>query len=63
MQFNADYTRWDLSQPLRMNKGDVVRTRCEWENPTDTALVFPREMCVGVGFYLMKTAGQAPGGY
>jgi hypothetical protein len=54
MQFNANYSRWDLAQPLRMNKGDVIRTRCEWENPTDAALAFPREMCVGVGFYLMK---------
>jgi hypothetical protein len=63
MQFNADYSRWDLAQPLRMNKGDVIRTHCEWENTTDAPLAFPREMCVGVGFYLMKN-GQGPaGGY
>jgi hypothetical protein len=54
MQFNANYSRWDVAQPLRMNKGDVVRTRCEWANPTDAALAFPREMCVGVGFYLVQ---------
>jgi hypothetical protein len=54
MQFNANYSRWDVAQPLRMNKGDVLRTRCEWANPTDAALAFPREMCVGVGFYLVQ---------
>jgi hypothetical protein len=54
MQFNANYSRWEVAQPLRMNKGDVLRTSCEWQNPTDAALAFPREMCVGVGFYLVK---------
>jgi hypothetical protein len=54
MQFNADYSRWDVAQPLTMKTGDVLRTRCEWDNPTDASLAFPREMCVGVGFYLVK---------
>ena len=58
MQFNAKYSRWDLAEPLTMKQGDVLRTSCEWSNPTDAPLAFPREMCVGVGFYLVKPAAQ-----
>jgi len=52
MQFNSDYTLWELADPLRISKGDVMRTECNWDNPTSGELKFPREMCVGVGFFL-----------
>jgi len=52
MQFKAVYSQWGVDQPLRIAKGDVLRTHCEWGNTSDAALAFPREMCVGVGFFL-----------
>jgi hypothetical protein len=52
MQFKAVYSRWPLAQPLTVSKGDMLRTRCDWQNPTDAALEFPSEMCFGTGFFL-----------
>lgn len=52
MQFNADYTLWELASPFRVRQGDTLRTECNWNNPTSGELKFPREMCVGVGFFL-----------
>ncbi|HEY6561606.1 MAG TPA: hypothetical protein VI072_30255 [Polyangiaceae bacterium] len=52
MQFNSDYTLWELEDPLRIRQGDKMRTQCNWNNPTSGELKFPREMCVGIGFFL-----------
>jgi hypothetical protein len=56
MQFKAVYSQWGIDKPLRISKGDVLRTHCEWGNTTEQALAFPREMCVGVGFFLSDGA-------
>jgi hypothetical protein len=52
MQFRAVYSKWSLEQPLTIAKGETVRTRCNWQNATDSMVEFPREMCFGVGFFL-----------
>jgi hypothetical protein len=52
MQFNADYTKWSIDKPLTIAKGEMLRTRCSWQNATPAELGFPREMCFGVGFFL-----------
>jgi hypothetical protein len=52
MQFKAVYSRWPVEEPLTLVPGDVVRTRCHWENKTATDVQFPREMCFGIGFFL-----------
>jgi hypothetical protein len=58
MQFNPEYTRWPVETPLVIHAGDTLRTTCNWNNTTSGALVFPREMCLGVGFAL--TSGDHP---
>ncbi len=52
MQFNPVFTNWTLAAPLTVKAGDVLRTHCEWTNPGSTTVAFPREMCVGFGFFL-----------
>lgn len=52
MQFDAEQTTWPLEGLLRIRSGDVLRTHCYWENPTTDSVKFPREMCVGVGFFV-----------
>jgi hypothetical protein len=59
MQFNADYTTWGLESPLVIAKGDKLHTHCEWFNSSSSDVTFPREMCIGVGFYLADE-GPAP---
>ena len=52
MQFNGVYRTWPLAEPLHLAKGDRLRTYCHWSNTTDTNITFPREMCVGVGYFI-----------
>jgi hypothetical protein len=52
MQFNAQFTKWDLASPYVIAKGDKLHTHCEWFNRSASDVTFPREMCIGVGFYL-----------
>lgn len=42
---------YDVSKPLVLKKGDVLSVDCDYVNTTDDAIHFPREMCVGEGFY------------
>jgi hypothetical protein len=52
MQFKAVNSSWGLDAPLRIRQGDTLRTHCNWENTTAAMVQFPREMCVGVGFFI-----------
>jgi hypothetical protein len=52
MQFNAEVRNWSPSDPLILREGDTIRTHCNWENTTNDRLGFPREMCVGFGYFL-----------
>jgi hypothetical protein len=50
-QFNPPINVYSVSQPLLLKAGQSVRVNCTWDNTTPTPLSFPREMCVGSGFY------------
>jgi Copper type II ascorbate-dependent monooxygenase, C-terminal domain len=52
MQFKAVYSKWPVDAPLLLEPGDIVRTRCHWQNKTADDVHFPREMCFGIGFFL-----------
>ncbi|HEX4338792.1 MAG TPA: hypothetical protein VH062_22960 [Polyangiaceae bacterium] len=52
MQFNPVYSRWTVAAPFVLNKGDTIKTTCTWDNTKPDSMVFPREMCIGVGFAL-----------
>ena len=52
MQFQAVFRSYGLEAPLTLHPGDVIRTTCHWKNPTNVHLTFPREMCIGTGFFL-----------
>ncbi|HKP56179.1 MAG TPA: hypothetical protein VJV78_05655 [Polyangiales bacterium] len=41
---NYDY--FTIDQPRVIRAGSTVRTRCNFDNPTDAAITFPTEMCV-----------------
>ncbi len=58
MQFDAEQTTWPLDNLLRIQSGDVLRTHCYWDNPTGESIKFPREMCVGVGFFVSDGASS-----
>jgi hypothetical protein len=42
---------YEVSAPFVMHKGDVLSVDCDYLNTTDSEIRFPREMCVGEGFY------------
>jgi hypothetical protein len=50
--FNTPWVTWDVASPLVVNAGDTFHLKCSWANMTDSAVGFPREMCVGSGFVL-----------
>jgi hypothetical protein len=56
MQFRAVVTDWPLAKPFRVAAGDTLHTECNWANTTADVLAFPREMCVGVGYFLSEGA-------
>lgn len=61
MQFNLQFSRWEVATPFVIHTGDTVRTTCNWTNSTANEMKFPREMCVGVGFALVQgTDTKAP---
>ena len=39
-----------IDAPLQLAAGDIVRTRCVWDNQTDHELTFPEEMCGSFGY-------------
>jgi hypothetical protein len=43
---------YSLDQPLLMSKGDKLKIDCQWQNTTQEALTFPREMCVFFSYSL-----------
>lgn len=42
---------YDTHAPLVLRAGETLHVDCEYKNDTDAPLRFPREMCVGMGFY------------
>jgi hypothetical protein len=47
---------YPASAPIVLKKDDIVRVTCDWNNTTDTEIVFPREMCVAAFYYFPATA-------
>lgn len=47
---------YDTKNALELHAGDVLHVTCDYQNTTDDPLRFPREMCVGIGFYFPGTA-------
>lgn len=47
---------FETNAPLRFKAGDVLHVECDYQNVTDAEVRFPREMCVGMGFYFPGTA-------
>jgi hypothetical protein len=49
-------SKWDVNSLMPVKNGETVHTHCEWDNNTTSAIGFPREMCVGFGFFLPSSA-------
>lgn len=47
---------FEAKAPLALHAGDVLHVECEYQNTSDAEIRFPREMCVGMGFYFPGTA-------
>jgi hypothetical protein len=56
--FQADppLAYFDTAKPLELHAGDILHVSCDYMNTTDDEIRFPREMCVGMGFYFPGTA-------
>jgi len=62
MIFDHDYTPEMISQPIttdfsldapfRFGAGETVRMSCNWDNTSEEALTFPREMCILFGWQI-----------
>ncbi len=39
------------NDPLQFSAGDKLRLTCVWDNPTDTPIGWPQEMCVALMYY------------
>ena len=52
------YKIYGVQQPLRLTAGQQLQVTCTWVNNTGNDLGFPREMCVGSGFYFPADAGE-----
>ena len=57
-QFQSDppLNYYDPKKPFHFAKGDVLRVECKYKNSTNDTIRFPREMCVGEGFFFPGTA-------
>ncbi|HUJ57418.1 MAG TPA: hypothetical protein VLX92_02965 [Kofleriaceae bacterium] len=49
--FNPQYTLYSLDVPKVVHAGETIHTHCEWMNTSANTLLFPDEMCDGIGFY------------
>lgn len=45
------YTIYSVDQPLKLKAGQTLQVTCSWMNSTANDIAFPREMCIGTGFY------------
>jgi hypothetical protein len=46
---NPQILTWDT--PMHFGVGDTLRMRCRWDNPGETPLTWPHEMCVALMYY------------
>ena len=50
-QFNPPRNQYTKDAPFTMHTGDTLSVDCKYFNDTQSDIVFPREMCVGWGYY------------
>ncbi len=57
-QFQSDppLNYYDPKRAFHFAKGDVLRVECKYKNTTNDRIRFPREMCVGEGFFFPGTS-------
>ena len=55
-QADPPLSYYETKAPLKLHAGDVLRVECDYQNTSDAEIRFPREMCVGLGFYFPGTA-------
>ena len=58
LMFNPTFATWPTSAPMTVHSGETIHTHCEWINDGTTAVTFPTEMCVGLGFFLPGTGAE-----
>ena len=49
--FDPELLQFDVTAPLELRAGDVIRVDCEYANDTGEAIAFPREMCALFGYW------------
>lgn len=52
LALNPVWTKFPVDAPGVVPKGSMLHTHCTWNNGTDAAIKFPKEMCVFFGFVL-----------
>jgi hypothetical protein len=52
LTFNATWSRWDVATPMVVKAGEQFHLHCEWQSNVDRPMVFPEEMCLGIGVFL-----------
>lgn len=60
MQFEPPFRSWTTEEPLLLREGDTLRTHCSWNNSLNEELIFPREMCIGFGFFITTGTYTSP---
>jgi hypothetical protein len=59
MEYRAVLSGWPINDPLRVMKGDVMHTECNWRNTSDDVLNFPTEMCIAFGYFVTDAANAS----
>ena len=49
--WNPPVLRYSLEEPLILTAGTRLRQTCQWHNPTEQPLRYPREMCIAIFLY------------
>jgi hypothetical protein len=49
--------QYPKDNPYVLKKGTKLRMTCEWNNTSPMEVKFPREMCLGFGYYFPDTGG------
>lgn len=57
-QFNPPRNSYTKDAPFQMHAGDKLSVDCDYDNTTGATLQFPKEMCVGFGYWF--PSGSTP---
>lgn len=53
--FNTPLNQYEKATAFQMHKGDLFTVDCEYSNETGAPIKFPKEMCVGYGYFFPAT--------